>query len=296
VVQAAILTHPDSDHASGMRTVIEDLDVRAVWMHRPWKYWKDCESYIQDGRITRASWEKRLQDAYSYAYQIELIANRKRIPINHAHQGEALNDGEQNVLTVLGPSKDFYLSLIEESEKTPAMREYAKAASRIYSGEKSLTYEDLTFESEHLSDDEESTSPENDMSIILFLQVTNARVLLTGDAGTMGLYKAINYATQEGLDLKDLSMFQVPHHGSRHNLSKGILSRITSPSGIISCTAGDSPHHPSPVITNALIRRNINPFSTNGKTICHRAGDAPPRVGWTPISTVPFQSSFHLSD
>lgn len=295
-VKAAILTHPDSDHASGMRTVMNELQVESIWMHRPWKYWRECESYIRDGRITRASWERRLQDAYSYAYEIEQIANRKRITINHAHQGYGLTDGAQTVLKVLGPSKKLYLGLIEASDKTPAMREGARQANRSFGGEKSLVYENMSFATEHLVEADGDTSPENDMSIILFLQVAGARILLTGDAGTMALYNAIRYAKQEGYDLQNMNLLQVPHHGSRHNLSKGVLQNISAAQGMISCTAAESDHHPSPVIVNALIRRNISPIQTAGNKICSRYGEAPPRLGWHPVAPINFISSFLISD
>ena len=35
---AAILTHPDGDHANGMLRVIERMDVKNVWMHQPWNH------------------------------------------------------------------------------------------------------------------------------------------------------------------------------------------------------------------------------------------------------------------
>src|SRR4051794_3375997 len=38
IIHVAILTHPDNDHASGMLRVVERMDVKNVWMHRPWTH------------------------------------------------------------------------------------------------------------------------------------------------------------------------------------------------------------------------------------------------------------------
>ncbi|WP_143579324.1 MBL fold metallo-hydrolase [Stenotrophomonas maltophilia] len=37
-VDSVVLTHPDSDHANGLRKVLERCEVGELWMHRPWLY------------------------------------------------------------------------------------------------------------------------------------------------------------------------------------------------------------------------------------------------------------------
>src|SRR5262252_3385906 len=37
-VDVALLTHPDNDHASGMREVVDKLKVRQLAMHLPWNH------------------------------------------------------------------------------------------------------------------------------------------------------------------------------------------------------------------------------------------------------------------
>src|SRR5688572_5263922 len=54
-VDRVILTHPDRDHASGLRNVIEELKVDKIWMHRPWNHWGDLKDSIVDGRVTKNS-------------------------------------------------------------------------------------------------------------------------------------------------------------------------------------------------------------------------------------------------
>ena len=35
-VDYLISTHPDIDHISGLKVILEELEVRELWMHKPW--------------------------------------------------------------------------------------------------------------------------------------------------------------------------------------------------------------------------------------------------------------------
>ena len=37
-IDAVIVSHPDGDHAGGLRTVLETFNVSELWMLRPWLY------------------------------------------------------------------------------------------------------------------------------------------------------------------------------------------------------------------------------------------------------------------
>src|SRR5258708_39416493 len=54
-VDIALLTHPDADHASGMRPVLEDLKVKQVAMHLPWTHSSDVKQLLDDPRVTTNS-------------------------------------------------------------------------------------------------------------------------------------------------------------------------------------------------------------------------------------------------
>jgi len=297
-VDRVILTHPDSDHASGLRKVIEELDVEKIWMHRPWNHWSDLKDSIVDGRITKKSFTDKLKEAYQYAHDIEQLAIENKIEIFSPHQGSSYSVNGENILTVLGPSKELYTSLVQASGKTPDMGifESVRAFSTDTKTKTKFVREDLTFETENLPDTDMPTSAENDMSLILLLTVGKAKVLFTGDAGTQGMHKAIYYATENGISLKDLDVFDVPHHGSRRNLSKGILKHISAKYSIISCSVNGSPKHPSPIVTNSLIRRNMNPHATKGELLCFHSGGVPMRQGLTPHAPLPFTNQVEIPE
>lgn len=298
-VDRVILTHPDADHASGLRKVVEDLDIGKIWMHRPWNYWDEIKDSIIDGRITKKSFGNTLKEAYQYAYEIEQIAIKKKIDIWSPKQGGYYyEEGEESekLLTVLGPGKELYKELIKTSQKTPEMTVKESIIKAEVSTEKKMAYEDMTFETEHLTEDDGETSSENNMSLVLYLNVAGVKVLFTGDAGTMGLYNAIRYAVANKIDLKDLNVVHVPHHGSRHNISKGILNSIHAEYAVVSCAKKGEPHHPSNIVTNAFIRRGIEVHATKGNAKNCRFGLVPMRAGQVPAIPVAFVNYVQIPD
>src|SRR5271165_1538071 len=52
-VQHVVNTHPDGDHSSGLTEVLEHLDVKNLWMHRPWNYAAGLLSRFRDPRFTK---------------------------------------------------------------------------------------------------------------------------------------------------------------------------------------------------------------------------------------------------
>ncbi len=294
-VDRVILTHPDGDHASGLRSVVDSLEVGKIWMHRPWNHWADLKGSIKDGRITKASFGERLRDAYQYAYEIEQIAIKRKIEIFAPQQGAYYHQGDNiPLLSVLGPGKELYLNLLQASDKTPQMGISEGIAKSFSEAEKATAYEDLSFDSEHLGETPDDTSVENDMSLILYLNVANQKILFTGDAGILGMYDAIRYSVANNINLKGLNAFQVPHHGSKRNVSKGILDSVYAPMAIISCAKLGEPAHYSKIVTNALRRRKIIPYKTQGMLLRYHGGDAPPRAGFSAATPIPFHNIVEL--
>lgn len=69
----------------------------------------------------------------------------------------------------------------------------------------------------------EKTSADNESSTILYATIKNKGILLTGDAGIKALDKAYNYKPQIADNLR---FIQVPHHGSKRNVSPSVLDNI----------------------------------------------------------------------
>jgi len=117
-----------------------------------------------------------------------------------------------------------------------------------------------------------TTAAENESSVVIGAFLDSGVILLTADAGLRALEAAADYADTIGLPLQDsLRVFQVPHHGSRNNISPSMLDRIVGPKAPFGSRAGifcvvsagpEDATHPRQVVVNALLRRGLRPAST----------------------------------
>lgn len=297
VVDFVVVTHPHQDHTAGIKAIMENFFVRAIYMNRPWLYAEELIDYVHDGRITIDSLERRIREENKTIMEIEKIAEDREIPIKEALQGTSI---EGKVL-ILSPSKEFYLDLLAESPKTPVCEENAgggllkgleKTAKQIKDAALIL-FESWT---EELLREEVSTTPENEASVVLRGIVDGEGFMLTGDAGIRALTEAMEYMEARGEDPKaKVSFFQIPHHGSRHNISPSILDRMLGKpvkkgeSRHVTCVASvaEGSDHPLKMVTNAFIRRGTSTYKTDGDVLHHRKGDMPDR-GWTPVDKISF--------
>lgn len=293
-IDAVIVTHPDGDHAGGLRKLFEAFEIRELWMLRPWLY--ADELIDRFSRFTSVdNLKKRFKDLYPNIAKLEEIANENGTPIFEAFQGAQIDH-----FTVLAPSKDRYFDLLVESDKTPeatkkAQESLLEAAGQIV--KKVVAFIRSAWGEETFPEDD--TSSENNMSIVQYANLCGQRILLTGDAGRATLLEAADYAPFVGLELPGVDRIQVPHHGSRHNVSTEVLdrwigSRLNSPlsdgeekfTAIISAAKEDK-DHPRKAVIRAFIHRGGKVIITEG--IDNRTGyNAPPRDGWTSAAGVPY--------
>jgi len=140
---------------------------------------------------------------------------------------------------------------------------------------------------------------------VLLGNLGSGDILLTGDAGLKALMAAVDYARARGVDLSKLWLFQVPHHGSRNNISPSMLNRIIGlpvaqgatrswPHCIISAGAEDE-EHPRQVVVNALCRRGLEPCVTRNGTVRFHSG-LKNRDGWTTVTPIPFSATIERYD
>ncbi|MDD2466045.1 MAG: MBL fold metallo-hydrolase [Desulfobulbus sp.] len=288
-IDAVVLTHPDGDHAVGLRELFDNFTVNELWMLRPWLY---ADELIH--RFSRFSnvenLKKRLKEIYPNVKKLEDLADEHSVPIFEPFQNAAIGD-----FTCLAPSKEGYLDLIVESEKTPestkaAQESLLEAAGRIL--KQAVSYIRAAWGEEVFPEDD--TSPENNMSIVQFAELCEQKILLTGDAGRATLEEAISFAPQAGLHLPGIDRIQVPHHGSRHNVSSKILDDLLGPklgtkienfTAIISA-AKDDKDHPRKAVIRAFMHRGAKVITTEENTIS-TFKNAPNR-GWTSVQSIPY--------
>ncbi len=287
-IDFVICSHSDQDHASGLATILENFNVDNLIMNRPWLYIDEIFDKVTDGRITKQSLEERLRKSYPYIDNLEKIADEKGIMIYEAFEGLTIF----NKLKVLSPSRDFYLDLLVESNKTPLSE---KASVNIFKQMKTSILNALESWTNELLREDVATSAENESSVVLFGDMEDESFLLTGDSGVRALGAAIDYASNIGINLQDVKLQQIPHHGGRHNISPSILDKLIGPR----INESDTPHktafvsvakgsdHPKKMVVNAYIRRGVNVYEARTYTLWHHI-NTPSRDNFSSVSCLEF--------
>jgi beta-lactamase superfamily II metal-dependent hydrolase len=283
LVDLAISTHPDGDHASGLCVVLEGLRVGQLAMHRPWEHAADIKKLFKDGRITTSGLQNRLEEALQHVSDLETIAIRKNIPIIEPFQGATGFGGK---LRVLGPSLLYYQSLLTDFRPMPGVSTAASALSPLRKLLQETVQQIQDFwHIDLLDDDTDTTSAENNTSTILLFEIDGQKLLFTGDAGKTALLNALAYANSLGISLINMRFLQAPHHGSKRNINSKILKQMNATTAYISACAGHE-KHPAKKVTNALIKHGAKVFVTRGNQICHNYNG--PGRNWGPADVETF--------
>jgi hypothetical protein len=296
-IDAVIVSHPDGDHAGGLRKVLEEFEVSELWMLRPWIYADELIDRFSRFKSVD-NLVKRLKKIYPSIVALEEIAEDNDIPIFEPFQGKSIG-----AFTVMAPTKTRYLDLIVESDKTPeALKEESKSDSSAFVFAEKIVKKMIVFLKsawgEEVFSDEE-TSAENNMSVVQYAKLCEERILLTADAGRDALKEASDYAPSIGLTLPGIDRFQVPHHGSRRNVSTEVLDRWLGeklPSKLsngeevfraIVSAADKDKDHPRKSVVRAMIHRGATVLTTEGKDL-RTSHNAPDRDGWIAAKPLPY--------
>jgi beta-lactamase superfamily II metal-dependent hydrolase len=299
-----VLTHSDIDHASGLRTVLEEIPVDNLWIHLPWNHAAEAAHLFADPTLSAAELAREIAFGYDILVQIAELASERNIPIHWAFQGANIGP-----FRILSPSRRDYVRLMAQFDRTPAADVDAIAREGLFIGkasrfarffEKAVSaarrWIPETWLTEQLKDGG-VTSASNETSIVLYGDFGNAgRVLLTGDAGIRALTSAADYAEANGLPLQQFTFVQIPHHGSRSNVGPTVLDRVVGPiqvedgpsrfSAFVSAPKDDD-SHPRKIVLNAFKRRGGNVVATQGEKKVHHGGFRR-RAGYVDADPIPF--------
>lgn len=296
LIDHVVVTHPDGDHAGGLRKVLESFEVGVLWMNRPWLY--AAELLDRFSKFTSVeNLERRLKELYPSIVTLEEIALERGVEVREVFQGAAVGE-----FLVLSPSRERYLDLIVKSDRTPdEVKDVfvsAEAVGLLEAGfKKAVDFFRAIWGQEKFSDQE--TSTENEMSVVQFAQLRSKKILLTGDAGRTALTDAADFAPRAGLTLPGIDRMQIPHHGSRRNVSTEILDRwlgerlpVKPAEGeetflAIVSAAKDDEDHPRKAVLRGFIHRGAAVKKTKGK-ILQTGHNAPEREGWSSAPSIPY--------
>lgn len=278
-VNSVICTHLHQDHCSGLTKILENFEVKNLFMHLPWEHSNDIKNKFANGKVTNKSVKEKLEKSLNSIKELEEIAIEKDIQIIEPFSGINIhNDGS---LLILGPSEEYYNQLLANFDLLPEVKDEYKEDTGFFNNiSKSIK---LISASLGILNDDGVTTPENNTSIITMFKVDDKKILFTGDAGIEAINRAINYANRVNIDINNIDLLDVPHHGSKRNIGKSIINKLNPKIAIISAPTNGDPKHPSRRVVNALINSGTLVSTTEGRTICY-SKDAPQREGWGPIT------------
>ena len=302
-INHVVLTHADGDHASGLRDVLQELQVRNLWINPPWSFAGDALPFFKDKTLTEHDLSVLLHGEYDIVAEIFDLAKARNINMRYALQGAQIGP-----FHVMSPSRFQYACLLAQFDRTPDPDQAALERIGMWI-EKASLFDKLfgealakvqgwtkeTWSIERLQDGGK-TSASNESSVVLYGNFESGqRVLLTGDAGGRALTWTADYADSFGWPLRQFTFVQVPHHGSRRNVGPAILNRLIgtpAPEGTERFTAfisapKDDSTHPRQIVVNAFRRRGAKVASTKGIRIVHYGG-FPAREGYVDLEYLPF--------
>lgn len=244
-INLLVSTHPDQDHINGLIPLIQQAQVDELLVHQPRLYRSNLDNFTN---------LEALDNLLGFA-------EAQGVPI--AAQPFTGLSRFGGAFTILGPTEGYYRELLGEQLVKAAL----PPRIRIRLGVRLSALLDKAlaqFPMETLGNKNETTA-RNNSSAICLLNIDDRKLLFTGDAGIPALNYACDvYETRIGsFQANPLRFFQVPHHGSKHNLGTDLLDRIFGPESapysteqiVFISAAKESLKHPSPKVTNSIMRR-----------------------------------------
>jgi len=166
-------------------------------------------------------------------------------------------------IAVLGPTPDFYTRTMLGLAQPTAL-----FVESLLRGEESLS---------EVLDEKDDLSPLNQASIVLAVIFGGRVFLFPGDANVAALSDVV---LRYGSLLRELFWLQVPHHGSKRNLSSNLIRTLAPKIAVVSAGLGDR-KHPSRAVLNAFEKVGTPVFATQGNILYYRS-DGLLRPGFVP--------------
>lgn len=284
-----VLSHADDDHACGLVEVMKNMTVKHLWMNRPWLFAAETIHHF-DPRFTVEGLRQKMREMHPYLVELETLALAQGTEIHDVFQGDRIGD-----FVVLAPSRARYINLIPDFGKTPKRRAEDRSLGGILTeamkSARNWLYE--AWDIETLSDNPDPVSASNESSVVQMGLLEGKRVVLTADVGPEGLAEAAAYAKAIGQLETPPNFFQVPHHGSRRNVTPSVLNAwlgaVMEKGGVYGmafCSVGENKDEfPRGQVSNAFLRRGYPVYVTRTASLLHSKDST---RGWGAAEALPF--------
>jgi beta-lactamase superfamily II metal-dependent hydrolase len=312
-IDLLVSTHAERDHIGGMPGIVENFPVANLWMHLPWEHSADFlaarQEDFSDTKITN-----KLAKAMRASSDLAAAADAEGIKPEEPFAGKRFVT-PFGTITVLGPTQQYYEELVSQifdkssvKASLSSLQALLRAADPFVGGVKRAAEAAFNaVESHHFETltNAGDTGPSNNSSAILLVELADgsSKFLFTGDAGIQALEPAASLYAALGHGPGELDIFQVPHHGSRHNIGPDVLTmflgdKTSHPDikrGLAFVSVGancEADGHPKRVATNAVTRRGYKVWQTKGDGV--KFGH--PRANWGPVASLPLYESVEADE
>jgi beta-lactamase superfamily II metal-dependent hydrolase len=232
-VDLVVSTHPDPDHIGGLPTVLHELEVGTLWIHR-----------LESHRTVR---------------ELLGIAAARGTTVVEPWTGQTFGGG---ALRLLGPDRATYAAL--QGAPAPTRPGFPWRTLRAVA---LAIHPRLPFEIPF--GPFEGTSPRNDSAMILALELPGFRALLPSDAGVAMVHRALDLAPGP-YDLVLVAHHGSTHNASSRLLDRLAPARRGDPA-FVSAAKG-SPFHPARHVVRAYERRGRRVQVTAGRVLRETGG------------------------
>lgn len=279
-----VSTHPDKDHIGGLIEVVKHYKsgISSVLVHDPSKHMGQKYFDLKKSVQARASVKgfdfilRSLQNLDEFLTVVDQNKIARYEPFV-----DAINFSSYPIL-ILGPTEKYYEELLsgftdlDKFLTAEAKEEYDSNVEGEDSSILMMLEEDRAKNSPcPIVDEVNTTSAENNSSVILEIIANGNRCLLTGDAGVDALKQA-----NQLHNLNNVYLLKIPHHGSRRNLSSELIG-IMTPQLAIASAKGDK-KHPRLALVNCLKRSGSKVYSTHKSgSLWYHNGDFPTRSNYS---------------
>lgn len=274
-----VCSHPHDDHAAGLVGVLKDktVSIGRFWMHLPWSHINYGQLNATLDSANKSKVARIVKASLNTAQELYYAADARKIPISEPFDKSLIGP-----LFVCGPTIEYYRALLLDFGDFEKLQEFDSAMA---AHERKLMMEafasGLSIGGKPVVEDEgelgsEPTEPENNSSVIMTAIHSGSRFLFTADAGVPALQSAVSRYVLESLD-----WMQVPHHGSRRNLTEGLVKYFKPKYAFVS--ADGSKQHPRRKVVNAFKAAGTKVYSTHhpeSRPLRYYVGVVPERAGY----------------
>lgn len=241
-----INSHPHADHINGLIEIVKELGEEINY-----GIYNDPVKFISEElreNIKNSALRKEDADIEHLYRSFQKIQELNELCEKHIiERKEALSDSFNfKQIKIVSPSRKFYTSKVQLFTNIDFLKavDYRKTFSQVYESFESLKPCDVV-------DEKNDASPENLSATVIELRDSqDRRYILTSDSGV----ESFDEMEKNGFTCENLEFVQLPHHGSRRNISTNWIAKF-SPRMYLISAEGNNKHPRKAVIS--CIKKNL---------------------------------------